>query len=174
MVVPLPADWVIVEAFRSNAVKLLTLTTVKSPIRVDAPAFAAKVMFPVSAVRVKEPGPSTAPEKIISPGPIPVFSDAVPVKVTPLPNWMLSFVVVIVIDPPSWLVPVPDWVNGPSRDSAPLGPSTNVPAMEIVAGPLSAVVTELLIVRLFPVKAKPAAPLKVTAPFKVVVPVPAA
>lgn len=80
----------------------------------------------------------------------------------------------IVIDPPNWLVPAPDWVKGPSRASAPPDPNTKVPATEIVAGPLRAVVKLVLIAKLFPVKAKPAAPLKFTAPFKVVVPVPAA
>ncbi len=43
----------------------------------------------------------------------------------------------------------------------------------IVAGPLLVVVRELLIVKLAPVKEKPKAPVRLTAPFSVVIPVPA-
>ena len=95
-----------VAAIRSDEVKLVTLTTVKSPKRVEDPTFPAKVIFPVPAVKVKAPGPSTVLEKRIFPMPLPVLRTVAPVKLTAPANWIVSLVVVI--DPADWVVPTPD------------------------------------------------------------------
>lgn len=169
--VPLPAVWVIVAAVILPAVKLATLAIVRSPKRTVPPAAPVNVMLPEPAVRVKPPGPSTVLAKTILPPPAPALKALEALKTRGPLNWIRSFVVVI--DPEDWEDPAPACVKGPSKESAPLEPNKNVPDTVTAAGPLAAVDRVLLIVRLVPVKLKPEAPLKLAAPLRVVVPVPA-
>ena len=89
-----------------------------------------------------------------------------------MPNEIAPFVVVI--EPADWVIPAPDSVNAPAIERVPLLPILNVLPTEIVAGPPDAVVSVLLTVRLLPVKINPEELDSATAPFIVVVPVPAA
>ena len=154
----------------SSEVKLSTLTMVKFPSRVEAPAESAIEMLPVPAVIEREPGPSSVVEKRMFP--LPELSEVAPVSTTALPKRIWASAVAML--PADWVIPAPVCEKGPARDRAPPDPMAKVLATAIEAGPPAAVVSAPFTVKLFPAKEKPDAPLKETAPLSVVVPLPVA
>lgn len=85
-----PLDWTVPPVsviFREAAVmpvpvKFLQLKTVSAPMRVVPPTAAERRMSPVPAVRFKSKAPLIVLEKVMSPAPAPVESEAMPVSVT--------------------------------------------------------------------------------------------
>lgn len=167
--VPLPADWVRVAALISLEVRLRTLLMIKLPRRVVAPKAPLIKMSPVPAASVRFPPPSTVFEKVI-------FWFAAAVVISTLPETVTACAKESappeVICPAKALVPVPVWLKAPEEFKAIPDERVKSPEFAMEIGPDPVAVALALKVKLVPFKLIPALFVVLTAPLKVVVPVP--
>jgi len=106
-VVPDPVSWLNVAARTSGRETLFALWIEMLPKRTVVPTSEEKVMDPVPARRERSCPPSSVLEKVISPAPVPVLSEDVPVRVTgPLKE---SAAFCVVIEPIKETAPAPVW-----------------------------------------------------------------
>jgi hypothetical protein len=170
--VPLAFTTVKDAASRACVLKSAQSVTVTAPTRAPLPMSPLAVMVPSPAFKVNGKAPSRN-VKSMSPIPEPVSKEVIPKRVIGASKLMLSLTVVIV--PLKATEPAPVSVNGPLREMAPAAVLVNAPPLDRVKvrGPPPVVVIEDPRTMLAVVIEIPSAPVVVTAPFKLVVPLPA-
>ena len=167
VVVPVPACCVRLAAEKAPRFTSAAETTVTAPRREAPPTEALKAMFPVPAVRLRALAPLTAPLKVMSPASAPVDSAMSPARVTDPPKAMA--VEVVVMSPARLLAPAPFCVKPPVAVMSPAAAVVNWP--ELVTSTVPPAASAALTISAEPVKSR--LPPRLTAPFSVVVPVPA-
>lgn len=169
VVVPLPADWMMLLAVIFCVLILLALVNVRTPTRVVPPILSRIEMSPPPALSVRLLAPLTVLERVIFCDAAEVSSVAVPASVIGPPK---------VMPPPAATCPArntaePDCVKAP--DIVETVPEAIVKTPEplfIVNGPADVVVMLLLIVKAVPVRLIPPAPVVLTVPLNIVEPLP--
>ena len=127
---------------------------------------------PPALVNVRAWAPCTVPLKVIPPGPIPVFIEvSAPSVIGPAKE---IAAVVVLIDPLKLTDPLPDWVRAPPTLIAPAAVLVKLPPLAIVRlkGPPPVVVIAPPRTIEFVETEMPEIPVVLSAPLKVVVPVP--